>query len=144
MNRIKTLKVLLIVLLVLLAVQYEFGMTVNIANPAAIPPVPFSNQAVSQAMNGVGPTLVIHATLGSLLALLALAALIVSWLSRRRGAQIFGTLGFLAILSAGYGGTMFVLSGFQNDSNSHNMATSFLLSFAFYFIELYALKGVQG
>ncbi len=39
-----------------------------------------------------------------------------------------------------FGGLSFVLSGFQNDGSSHNMATNFLLSFAFYFLELYVLK----
>ncbi len=142
MNRIKTLRVLLIIVLALLAIQYEFGMTVNISNPAPIPAFGLSLSAVSDAVNGIGPILQVHATIGSLLLLLSLAILILSLASRVRGAQIFGVLGFLSILLAAYGGLMFVLSGFQNDGQSHNMATNFLLSFAFYFVELYVLKGV--
>ncbi len=60
--------------------------------------------------------------------------------SRVRSVQVFGSLVFLSLLLAVTGGLLFVLSGFQNDHNSHQMAAGFILSFAFYFMEPYFLK----
>ncbi len=37
-TNLKPLRILVIVILALLAIQYEFGMAVNIANPPSIPP----------------------------------------------------------------------------------------------------------
>jgi len=54
--------------------------------------------------------------------------------------RIYGGLASLTTLLAAYTGYGFVLSGFQNDGLSHGMATMFILTFAFYFLELYALK----
>ncbi len=138
---VKPLRILVIIILVMLALQYELGITVIMSNPPSINPFPFSIQAVSQALHGVGTVAVVHAAWGGLLVIMALVVMVVSLLSRRRGAQIFGSLAFLSILSAAYGGLSFVLSGFQDDNNSHNLATNLLLSFALYFIELYVLKG---
>ncbi len=140
-KRIKALRVLVIIILVMLAFQYELGIQVIMSNPPAINPFAFSIPAVSQALHGVGTGAVIHAAWGGLLLIMSLVILVVSLLSHRRAAQVFGTLAFLSILSAAYGGLGFVLSGFQNDSHSHNMATNLLLSFTFYFVELYVLKG---
>ncbi len=140
-NRLKALRILLIIILVLLGLQYELGMIVNMSNPAAIPPFPFSRPAVDDALHSVGPAAMVHAETGVLLMLLSLIIMIVSLLSHRRGAQVFGVLGLLSILFAAYGGLSFVLSGFQNDGSSHNMATNMLLSFTLYFLELYVLKG---
>ena len=62
--------------------------------------------------------------------------------SKIRSVQIFGGLGFLAMALAEINGVIFVLSGFQNDNYSHGMATMFILTFGFYFLELYFLKPV--
>ncbi len=137
---VKTLRVFLIVILVLLGLQFELGMAVNIANPTAIAPFPYSSAAFSDALRGAGILTEVHADFGALLALFSLVVMIYSLLSRVRGAQIFGTLAFLSTLAAGDGGLLFVLSGFHSDNSSHQMATNFLLTFAFYFIELYVLK----
>lgn len=130
-NRVKTLRIAVIVILVLLALQYELGISVIMADAANIPPFAFSVQAVSEALRGVGPVALVHASMGGLLLLLSLITMALSLLSRVRGAQIWGTLAFLSILSAAYGGLAFVLSGFQNDNSSHNMASDRLLSFTF-------------
>ncbi len=140
-NRVRALRPLVIIMLVLLAFQYELGMAVNISNPPSLPQVSRSLSAVSDALNKAGPVAVLHGSVGGLILLFSLVLLIVSLLSRMRGAQIFGSLGFLAILFAADGGSQFVLSGFQNDGRSHEMATMWLLSFAFYFLEVYVLKG---
>ncbi len=142
-TRLKTLRVFVIVMLVLLALQFEFGMVVNISNPQAIPPFAFSLPAVSDALHGVGAAAVLHAAFGGLLLLFSLLILVLSLFSRLRGVQVFGALGFLAIAFAVNGGLMFVLFGFQQDSSSHAMATMFLTSFAIYFLVLYVLKPAQ-
>ncbi len=138
---VKALRVLLIIMLAALGIQYELGMQFIMSNPQAIAPFAFSLPGVSSALHGVGTVAVVHAGSGGLLLLLSLVILVVSLLSGVRAAQVFGVLGFLSIISAAAGGLLFVLSGFQDDSNSHNMATNLLLSFTFYFLEVYVLKG---
>ena len=59
-----------------------------------------------------------------------------------RKVQVFAILSFLSIVIAAGGGLFFVLSGFQNDNASHAMATNFILSFAFSFIEIYSARPV--
>jgi hypothetical protein len=54
--------------------------------------------------------------------------------------QVFGILAFLATVLAATTGLLFVLSGFQNNGETHGMATNFLLSLSSYFLELYFLK----
>ncbi len=139
-NRIRALRPLVVIMLVLLAFQYELGMAVNMSSLPSLPPVSPTLTALSDALNKAGPIAVLHGSVGGLLILLSLIIMIVSLASRVRSAQVFGTLAFLALLFAGDGGSQFVLSGFQNDGRSHEMATMWLLSFVFYFVELYVLK----
>ena len=139
-NQLKALRILVIIILVLLVIQYEFGMAVNMANPLSIPPFSFSFAAFRSALDTVGPAALIHAGLGGLLLVLALVNMIMALMSKVRSAQIFGLLCFLAVLLAAHGGLRFALSGFQDDHASHEMATNFILSFAFFFIELYLIK----
>jgi hypothetical protein len=135
-----TLRFMVILILVLLAIQYEFGMAVNIANPPSLPPLSFSLMAVSGALQQVGLPAVLHASLGSGLVIISLINLVFSLRSGLRRVQVFGSLAFLATLLAATTGLLFVMSGYQNDGDSHGMATNFLLSFTFYFLELYVLK----
>ena len=60
-----------------------------------------------------------------------------------RSLQAFGSLAFLTILLADLTGLLYTLSGFQNNGDTHGMASNFLLSFTFYFLELYFLKPVR-
>ncbi len=140
-SRVKALRVLLIAMLAALGIQYELGMQFIMSDPKALAPFSFSVPAVLSALRGVGTVAMVHAAWGGVLLLLALVVVVASLLSGVRAAQVFGVLGLLSIVSAAAGGLMFVLSGFQNDSNSHNMATNLLLSFTFYFVEIYSLKG---
>lgn len=139
-TNLKPLRILVIVILVLLVIQYEFGMAVNIANPPSISPFSFSFPALRSALDAVGPAALFHAGLGGLLLILALVNMVMALMSKVRSAQIFGVLSFLAVLLAAHGGLRFALSGFQDDHASHEMATNFLLSFALFFIELYLRK----
>jgi hypothetical protein len=129
---------MVIVILALLGLQYEFGMAVNIANPPTLAPT--SLNGINNALNQVGAVAMIHASLGSALVIFSILILIFSLRSGLRSLQVFGSLAFLATLLAAVTGLLFTLSGFQNDGDSHGMATNFLLSFTFYFLELYFLK----
>ena len=139
-KRYQGLRVMVIVLLALLGLQYEFGMAVNIGNPPSLPPFGLSLNAVSNALHQAGLVAVLHASLGVWLVIFSVINLIFSLRTGLRSLQIFGSLAFLATLLAAITGLLFTLSGFQNNGDSHGMASNFLLSFTFYFLELYFLK----
>jgi len=135
------LRIMVIVTLSLLVIQFELGMAVNLSPTLLdIPPFGFSINAIAAALYSVGFVALIHATVGGVLVILSVINLVMALLSGIRGAQIFGTLAFLSTILSAMTGVMFVLSGFQNDGLSHGMATNFILAFVFYFIELYVLK----
>ena len=136
----RVLRSMVIMLLALLGLQYEFGMAVNLANPPSLAPIGFSMHALAGALQQAGVASVIHASLGSGLVIFSLIALILSLRSGFHSVQVFGSLAFLTILLAAITGLLFTLSGFQNNGDTHGMATNFLLSFTFYFLELYFLK----
>ena len=131
------------VILALLALQFELGMVVNVSKQPSLPPFGFSLSAFSDALNQVGDVAVVHASLGVWLVIFTLAGLIFALRSGVRSVQVFGSLAFLATCLAATTGLLYVLSGFQNDGLSEGMATNFLLSFTFNFLELYFLKPVQ-
>jgi hypothetical protein len=139
-KRSKGLRIMVMVLLALLGLQYEFGMAVNLATQPSLPAFGFSLNDVLIALNQIGVVAVIHASLGSGLVFISIISLILSLRSGMRSVQVFGSLAFLTILLAAITGLLYTMSGFQNDGDSHGMATNFLLSFTFYFLELYFLK----
>lgn len=139
-NKIKRLQVAVITVLVLLAVQFEFGMAVNLSNLPSLSPFGFSFPNVLSALNQAGIVAVIHAVLGTVLVISSLISLFMAVASKIKTVQIFGALGFLSMVLAELNGVLFTLSGFQNDNYSHGMATNFILTFSFYFIELYVLR----
>ena len=143
-KRLRVLRILVMILLFLIAVQFELGMAVNIANPPSISPIGFTlngvTQGVGNALNTAGGAAPFHAGLGTLLVLFSVVSLVLSLRSGVRKVQIFGSLAFVAICLAATTGVLFVMSGFQNDGYSHGMATNFLLSYTFYFLTLYFLK----
>ena len=139
-KNLKGIRILVMVILAFLLVQYEFGMAANLNGPPKLAPFGFSSTKFTDALNQAGLVEMIHADLGSLLPVLSLVGLILSLRSRVRSVQIVGTLAFLTVLLAAISGVLFVLSGYQNDHFSHGMATNFILSVVFYFLELYFLK----
>ena len=143
-KRLRVLRILVMVLLFLIAVQFELGMAVNIANPPTISPIGFTlngvTQGVGDALNTAGGAAPFHAGLGSLLVFFSVVTLVLSLRSGLRSVQIFGSLAFVATCLAATTGVLFVMSGFKNDGFSHGMATNFLLSYTFYFLTLYFLK----
>jgi hypothetical protein len=139
-KRLAVNRIIVIVMLVLLALQYEFGMTVNLSTLPDNPAIGFSLNGVNAALNQAGTVTVIHASLGSLLVLFSIASLIFSLRTGVRSVQVFGSLAFVSTCLAAITGLLFVLSGFKNDGDSHGMATNFILSYTFYFLVLYFLK----
>ncbi len=141
-NRIKYLRAFVILILILLALQFELGMAVNLSpNLVDIPGVPFSVSGVVGNLQQVGSIALVHASLGIFLMIVTLANLVLSAVSKVRSALVFGSLGFLFIVLAAFNGIFFTVSGFQMDGFSDGMATSFILAFTFFFLELYNLKG---
>ncbi len=70
------LRILVIVILVLLAVQFEFGMAVNLVPSLPdLPPFSFSADAIVTALNQIGPIALIHAMIGGLLVIIELYSL---------------------------------------------------------------------
>jgi hypothetical protein len=139
-NQYRGLRAVVITILVTLAIQFEFGMAINLSGPPSISPFSFSFPSVLNALNQIGFVGVVHAVLGTVLTIIAVVNLIMALASKMRGVQIFGALGFVSMVLAATMGVTFVLSGFQNDGYSHGMATNFLLTFVFHFLELYFLK----
>ena len=134
---VKHLRILTVVMIVSLFLQYELGIATSMANPASIAPFSFSITAFRSALEQVGGVAVLHAGFGGWLVIISVTNLVLALKTKIRKVQIFGVLSFLSIIIAAGGGLFFVLSGFQNDNASHAMATNFLLSFTFSFIELY-------
>ena len=136
----KALRMIVMTMLALLILQYEFGIVVTLADPAAIAPFGLSLAKLSTALNGAGVAAVIHAGLGTFLAIFAVAGLVLSLRSGIGAVQVFGVLAFITVVLAVVNGILFVLSGYQNDGVSHGMASMFILTYTFYFLEFYYLK----
>jgi hypothetical protein len=74
------------------------------------------------------------------LTVLSLVALIMALGTKIGKVQVFGVLSFLGMAMAATNGLLFTLSGFSEDGFSEGMASTFILTFVFYFLELYFLK----
>jgi hypothetical protein len=134
------LRIIVMITLALLAFQFEMGMAVNVAKQPTLPPFGFSLGRVSDALTQIGVVAVIHASLGVGLVLISIVSLILAMRSGIRSVQVFGSLAFVATCLALTTGLLYTLSGFQNDGLSEGMATNFLLTFTFNFLEMYFLK----
>ncbi|MGZ6315996.1 MAG: hypothetical protein ACXWNQ_01945 [Anaerolineales bacterium] len=134
------LRIIVMVILALLAFQFELGMAVNVAKQPTLPPFGFSLGRVSDALNQIGVVAVIHASLGVGLVLFSIVSLIFALRSGVRCVQVFGSLALVATCLAATTGVLYTLSVFQNDGLSEGMASNFLLSFTFNFLQLYFLK----
>jgi hypothetical protein len=144
LNQLKNLRITTVIMIVSLFLQYELGIATIMANPISIPPFSFSISAFRSTLEQVGSVALPHAGFGGWLAIISVINLIFALRTKIRKAQFFGVLSFLSIATAAGGGLFFVLSGFQNDNASHTMATNFILSFAFSFIELYYARPVSN
>ncbi len=136
----RPLRVNLIALIVLLALQFELGMAVNLSDLHTVPAFGFSVSAVAGALARAGGEAITHAVLGTIMALGAIFTMVRSLASGIRRVQIVGVIVFVTLAFAAVNGYLFVLSGFENDGYSHGMATSFIVSLLACFMELYFLK----
>jgi hypothetical protein len=140
-HQFKSLRVLIVITLILLTIQYELGMDVNLSPTLPeLAPFGFSLLKISNALHLAGPVALTHAVLGGLLTFMSILTLVLSLRSKFRSVQILGSLSFLTMLGAITGGVLFTLSGFQEDHYSLAMASNFILTFIFYFLELYFMK----
>jgi hypothetical protein len=140
MASLQRLRLLLIVTLVVLTVQGWTGDYVNLF--AAVPSggVSHSFGGILSALSDSGDITVYHAFEGALLVVLSLVVVGLSFKSKTRSLLILSIVAAAAVISAAVGGLLFVLSAFQNNANSAQMAGSFIGAYAFYFIELYFTK----
>jgi hypothetical protein len=135
MELMKRLRVVVIVILALLAFQFELGMAVNLSpNLQDVPPLTGSVDSIWGALAKVGGEALTHAVLGSLLTIASLLMLILSLVSRAKSVAIVGILAFAGTALAALTGFLFTLSGFKNDGYSHGMASGFLLAFTMHFV----------
>ena len=141
MTRLRSLRVVVVAVLILLAFQYELGMSVNLSPTLQdVPPLAGTMSAIWGALARVGAGALTHAVLGSLLTVVAVASLVLAVTSGTRSVAVIGVLSFIAMVLATANGVLFTLSGFKDDSYSHGMASAFLLVFSLYFVQLCVLS----
>jgi hypothetical protein len=140
----RSLRINLVILIVLLALQFELGMSINLSDLHTIPAFGFSMTTIFSALAKVGGETVTHGVLGTLLALGAIFTMIRSLATGIRKVQVVGVVVFVTLALAAVNGYLFVLSGYENDGYSHGMATSFIVSLLACFLELYFLKPAKN
>ena len=131
----------IIATLAVLTIQGWTGDSVNLFSVFPQGSVNASFLGIVEALFAAGGIATYHAFEGILLIILATLVLALALNTRIRIVNLFAILGFVMVISAVIGGVLFVLSGFQNNGFSSQMATSFLGAYAFYFLELYYTKG---
>ncbi len=108
------LRLLVVILLVLLAVQYELGMAANLSpDLPSLSPFGFSLGRVLVALQQAGTTALAHGLMGSFLWLLSVLTLILSLATRQRRLQIFGGLGFVFVSLAATAVSCLYFPGFK-------------------------------
>jgi hypothetical protein len=141
MTFLRPLRVFSIVLLILLALQFELGMVLNLSpSLQEVPPPAGSVAALWTALAKVGAEALLHAVIGTALSIAGVVGLVLAIMSCERVVAVTGALSFLFLALAEINGILFTLSGFKNDGDSHGMATGFLLAFSLYFIQVCVLS----
>ena len=135
MRNLKPLRIAVIVLLALLALQFELGMAVNLSpNLKEVPPVGVAD--LWKVIASVGEDALAHAVLRIVLVAAAVVGLVLSLLARAASVSVIGVIAFLGTTVAAVNGVLFTLSGFKNDGYSHGMATGFLVAFTLWFVQV--------
>jgi len=135
----RPLRLSIVATLLLLTLQSWLGDFVNVfVTTSSTSAVSFSD--FTQALVNQGPALVVHALVGFLVFLSGVGVLVVSLRRGDRRVKITAALALLAVVSAGVGGILFVLSGFSAGGSSMQMGGSFVAAYALYFIALYYTK----
>jgi hypothetical protein len=136
----RKIRVSVIIVLIILTVQ---GWTGDFSNLFAVFPISVtaSMNGLFQALFNAGALVAFHALEGLVLVAFSIVILALSFtISKSKNVRIFAILGFGSVISAAIGGTLFVLSSFQNNANSAQMGGSFIGAYAFYFLILYFTK----
>lgn len=121
--------------LILVLIEYGFGMYVNLY--VDVPKADHGGSIGTAISNGPA-TISIHAVLGLLLALGALAVLAQSVIARRWGVAILSVIGVFAMIFASVAGTTFVRTG--DDADSMAMAVMAGVAALCYALNLYILR----
>lgn len=137
----RPLRLSIVATLILLTLQGWTGDFVNVfvtTSQAATP-----SQSVggffSTMMNG-GLLLIWHGLEGFLILFSAIGVLVVSMRYHRRSVKIGAAIGLIAVIVAGLGGYLFVLSGFSAPGSTMQMGGAAIGAYALYFITLYYTK----
>lgn len=135
---------LTIAILFLLAAQFLLGMAVNLFvtiptnHPGFHPPEYFSGVFQSVRWAITSPTspllLLLHASLGLLLVVLALVLLVSAIVRRSRSWIVVSIIGLIGVLGAGFNGGSFL--NYNEDFSSMLMAVGFILAMVTYSLGL--------
>jgi heme A synthase len=135
----RPLRLSIVATLLLLTLQGWLGDFVNVfVTTSSTSSVSFSD--FTQALVNQGSAVVVHALVGFLVFFSGIGVLVVSLRYSDRRVKIAASLALLAVVSAGVGGILFVLSGFSDGGSSMQMGGSFIAAYALYFITLYYSK----
>jgi heme A synthase len=127
--------------IIVLTIQGWTGDFVNLFSPFPSGKPSASMGGLLSALYNASALAFYHGLEGFLLVVMSIAVLVLSFrASRARSIRVLSVLTLAAIISAAVGGTLFVLSGFQNNANSAQMGGSFIGAYVFYFLELYFTK----
>ena len=140
----RSARLLLRLIIAVLTILTAQGWTGDFVNLFALFPSGSVGRTLSgftQALISTGRMEITHATMGTVLTALAITIFFIAFRhDASKGVSICAVVGFLAVISAAYGGISFILSGFQNNGSSAQMGGSFIGSYASYFLVLYFNK----
>jgi hypothetical protein len=134
----RPLRLSIVATLILLTLQLWTGDFVNVFVTTSAASAP--SQSIGgffQAVMDGGLLLIWHGMEGFLILLSAVGVLAVSLRYQRRSVKIGAALGLVAVVVAGLGGYLFVLSGFTAGGNTMQMGGASTGAYALYFITLY-------
>src|SRR5579864_8832881 len=134
MARNRTLRVFAIIMLSLLALQFEMGMSLNLSPRLKETTAVSGIGGIVGNLDAVGADALTHGIMGTALAILSVGTLVLSLRSGSAGVIVIGILACLSTVLAAMTGVLFTSSGFSNDGYSAGMASMFLLTFSFHFI----------
>ena len=142
----RPLRILTLIILLLLAVQFLIGMLVNLyvttipSHPGQSAPEYFSGvvKAVAWALVHAPLFLLVHAVVGLLLFLGALVILGLAIASRRRAWIISSIFGWLGVVLAGFNGASFMNYG--EPFSSLFMSMGFLMAVIAYILGVYVTR----
>lgn len=138
-NPVADLRVIVMALLSLLAVEFALGIYANLyvsfSGSSGGPSMMDGSQigGMHTVMDHAG--LALHMMLGFLLAAMGIAAVVLAVRAGQRSAIWLAVMGLAALATAGIAGMIFVTGG-QASTASYVMAIAFLVSFSCYFAEL--------